>query len=392
MKTLKYLICYIIYPFSFLFVRKKNVWAFGSPRNAFSDNSKYLFVYVSENMKHIDAVWLSYNKQTVNAIREKGLKAEYLFSFKGLRYALKSKYWFFNAYTSDIMFCLSGGAKCVNLWHGVGLKKIEFNITSGVLAKRYVQKTFKERFYHPEVFRKPDFFISSTDFQSVMFIKAFRLGKENCLNFGYPRNEILTADENKRLDFINKYEPENTKLLIQKISAYKNTFIYMPTWRDSQRDIFSNMKLDILNEILQTNNELLILKPHFNTKISDSDIKGLSNIMLLDNNVDTYTILPYTSTLITDYSSILYDYILMENKNVILYLYDYDEYVKERDFTYPFDENVTGKIVANFNDLCEIIRNGDYKINPLDRSRIIEKFWGETQSASKRIAEYFDKN
>lgn len=80
-------------------------------------------------------------------------------------------------------------------------------------------------------------------------------------------------------------------------------------------------------------------------------LDGLSNIALLDSTVDIYAILPYTDVLITDYSSILYDYVLMRGKDIILYLYDYEDYVRERDFTYPFDENVVSKRVYTFEEL-----------------------------------------
>ena len=48
MKTLAYVICYLIYPFSFLIPRSKKCLAFGSYRGSFSDNSKYLFLYAEE--------------------------------------------------------------------------------------------------------------------------------------------------------------------------------------------------------------------------------------------------------------------------------------------------------------------------------------------------------
>ena len=90
--------------------------------------------------------WISADRKTVEQIRKVGLPAEHLLSAKGICRALTSKWWLVGAYSSDILFCLSGGAKIFNLWHGVGLKYCEFNITSGPLADRYYKKTLKERF------------------------------------------------------------------------------------------------------------------------------------------------------------------------------------------------------------------------------------------------------
>lgn len=384
MKTLAYLISYVIYPFSFLFVRKKNKLAFGSFRNAFNDNSKYLFIYCQNERKDLNSAWLSLSKETVKKVRSLGLKAYYTLSFRGIWHALTSKYWFYNAYTSDIMYAFSGGAFTVNLWHGVGLKKIEFNIDSGELAKRFQKKKFKEVFYHPESFKRPDLLLSSTPFQTKMFASAFRISERQCLEFGYPRNEVLTCEEKERQTFIFRYEPDVTSQLLSRIreGGYCKVFVYMPTWRDSQRKIFiQSFDLKRMDCILKKQNSLLLLKPHTNTIVDQTSIEDYTNIILLNSGMDSYPILPYTDVLITDYSSILYDYILMKNKDVILYLYDYDEYVGERDFYYPFDENVVGKKVYTFEELIDCLEYGDYVIDETQRQTVVEKFWGETINA-----------
>ena len=386
MKILLYTICYLIYPLSFLFCRKKNRYAFGSFRGSFNDNAKYLFIYASTHLpSHIEVAWISQNKETVSRVRSCGLKAYSIFSIRGAWYALTSRYWFFNSYTSDIMYCLSGGAVCINLWHGVGLKRIEYNITSGTLAKRYNKTDFMDVYCHPESFRKPDYFVSSTPFQTTLFSSSFRIPKERCLEFGYSRNEILTQSESERMAFIQKYESEDVLKLLESIGRYDKTLIYMPTWRDSQRDIFiQGMNLKLLNDVLATMNQLLLLKPHSNVVIDDSAY-ALSNIVLLDGKMDIYTVLPYTDVLITDYSSILYDYLLMPNKEVILYLYDYKEYVAERDFYYPYDENVVGRKVYSFDELIQLIASNNYKLSSIERQDIVNRFWGETVNFDSRV-------
>ena len=392
MKFLAYLICYLIYPFSFLLPRSRRKYVFGSYRGSFADNAKYLFIYSVENGdKDIRYIWLSTSRATVRKVRCLGLPAYWVLEPRGVWHALTSKYWFFNSYTSDIMFCLSGGACCVNLWHGVGLKRTEFNTVSGPLADRYSKKNKYDVFCHPESFRRPDWLLTSTPFQTSMFAKAFRLPDSKCLELGYPRNWILNADENARSEFVDLYEPAQTRELIESIKdRYDKVFVYMPTWRDSQRTVFTqSMDLERLNGILAAKNSLLILKPHANVILTET-IGSLSNIILANPKSDIYPILPYAHVLITDYSSILYDWLLMEGKDVILYLYDYKEYVRERDFYYPFDENVVGCKAYTFDDLCSLIDSGLYQINPDERKHIVEKFWGKTArfNSSQEILDF----
>lgn len=391
LKTLAYIICYIIYPFSFLVPRSKKCLAFGSYRGGFGDNSKYLFIYASEHRKDLDVCWLSVNRQTVKHVRSLGLQAYWVLSPIGAWKALRAKYWFINSYTSDIMYCLSGNAIVINLWHGIGLKLAEFDIKTGPLADRYVKKTFKERFYHPECFRRPKYVLTTSPMQTAVFQRMFRVTRDRCLELGYPRNQILTWSKEQVKAFVEKYEPKETLELIHRIEQYEKVFIYMPTWRDSQLDVFiQQFDLKALNEEMKKQNALMLLKPHPNT-LTDN-IKGYSNIVLVNRTTDVYGILPFTDVLITDYSSILYDYLLMPNKEVILFLYDYDEYVHERDFHHPFDENVVGKRVKMFEELKDVIDQKNYRMEEADRKCILEKFWGETRDkdSCKEILDYID--
>ena len=376
-KFIAYFCCYCFYPFSYLIPRTDKVLVFGSYRGGFNDNTKYLFLYASEHIKNKKIIWISTKRATVEYIRNLGYQAYCVFSIRGLFYALRSKYWFVNSYTSDIAFCLAGSAKIVNLWHGLPMKAIEFGITKGELAKRYVDKQFWDVFFHPAPFRKPNYLISPSSFIDGIFLSSFRIAKSQCLHVGYPRTRLLQLSLVEVDDFICRYESEETKLLVEKIKQYDQVFVYMPTWRDSQRDCFANgFDLKAFNECVVKQNACVLMKPHANT-IIDKSIT-YSNLFFLDGNVDMYCILPYTHTLITDYSSILYDYILMPNKNVILFHYDYEEYVNSREFIFSLENNIVGKRVCTFNDLLQVISTNDYKIDLIERQFILDKFWGES--------------
>ena len=394
MKFLAYLICYCIYPFSFLVPRSKKKWAFGSFRGAFNDNAKYLFIHVTEQMPNIDCAWLSVNRTTVRTIKEKGLKAYHVLSLAGIWFALRAKCWFFNAYSSDIMFCLSGGAKLVNLWHGLPLKRIEFDIETGLLADRFVKKTLKERYFHPEVFKRPDYVVSSTELFSEVFARSFRIPLERCLNMGLARNEILTWPEEKRRAFIDRYEPAETLDLIGQMGNFGRVFVYMPTWRDSQNDfVTAGFDFKSMEEVLSENNALLLIKPHANTFIDPVILNGLAHIKLLPSTMDIYPVLPYTDVLITDYSSVMYDYILMEKKDVILYLFDKEEYVSERPFIWSFDDMTYGHPACSFEALLELVGNVGLCPDEAEKAVLVKKCWGENRmDVCERISSFFKQS
>ena len=69
---------------------------------------------------------------------------------------------------------------------------------------------------------------------------------------------------------------------------------------------------------------------------------------------------------------------------------DYDSYVKERDFYYPYMENVAGRIVNSFDQLCDCLSSGDYTMDPDKRDMIVAKFWGETAGydSSQKILDF----
>ena len=368
---------YVIYGISFLFPRSKNKWVFGNYIvNAFSDNPKYLFIYVNEHYPEIRPIWIGKNEKVYNYVKNLGFEVYRKNSFKGFFHCLTAGTYFFNAYVHDINYFTSGGAVLVNLWHGVGLKTIEFNIERGILAPRYYEKKLFFRLFMPWIYKRPSYLVSSTDFQSRPFAKAFRIPLSQCLNIGYPRNEILIADESERRRFIEKYEPKESVAFLESLEKYNRVFIYMPTWRDSS-DFIDQTGIDFhaLNAILAERGDYLILKFHINTA-GLKLVQSLSNITVIPGNIDVYTVLPHTDILITDYSSVLYDYILMPDKQVILYLFDYEGYVNDRDFNYPFLPNIAGTVVKEASELYAVFRGDKGLESENDMDFIRQKFWG----------------
>lgn len=377
-KFIAYCFCYLFYPLSFVVPRSKRYLIFGSFRGAFNDNSKYLYLYANkQKSEQYRPIWVSTKRSTVAHVRQLGYEAYWVASPQGLWYSLRGKYWFVNSYTSDILFCLAGNATVVNLWHGLPWKCIEFGIKKGVLSKRFSKEDKMDVFFHPACFRKPDYVLSGGESISKIFAYSFRIRIEQCLELGYPRNYLLTRPREEVLDFIRKYESSQALALAETIQMYKTTYIYMPTWRDSQRNLFANgIDLQVLNNVMAEQNALVIMKPHPNTA-KPKHIE-FSNMVFMNSTADVYTILPLTDVLITDYSSVMFDYPLIEGKDMILYQYDYNEYIEEREFNFSLEGNIIGRKVTSFEELIEVIKNKDYTLDSKQRLDFLDKYWGET--------------
>lgn len=353
---------------SCLFPRNKKIWIFGSFNGCFNDNSKYLFLYVYENCKDITPIWISKNKALVDSLKSKNFKAYYKWSFKGVFFCLRGKFYFYNAYISDISEYLYGNAIKFNLWHGTPIKKIEFDILVGQIGKIF-NKSIKSRIAYKNNYIRPDYILSTSSLVSECYSSAFRIDVDRCLEVGYPRNVLLTYSPSHVFKFISNYESKHILSLVKNLKKYNRVYIYMPTWRDDNSDFIKQSDIDFgaLNILLNNESSFLILKLHSNTKL---DINlNYENILLLETSDDVYPILPFTDVLITDYSSIIFDYKLM-NKKVVLFPFDQRAYLnKNREMYYDYNIFIRSEIVAyTFDTLLDVMKHIDkycYKHNDI---------------------------
>ena len=391
-QQIKLCLNYLLYVLSFLFPRNKRKWVFGNYIiDQFGDNPKYLFLYVQRYHPDLRAIWITQDNRIYEELRQKGMEVHRKCSIRGFYHCLTAGVYIYNTFPQDINYFSSGGALLLNMWHGVGLKNIEFSITRGLLAACYKEKKLSYRLHMPWRFKRPDYLLSSSPFQSLPFAKAFRIPVERCLNIGYPRNDVMLMPEEVRLQLIRKYEHPDTIPYIDKLRKFDQVYLYMPTWRDSPT-FLTDLGLEVarINQLMQAKNAVMILKMHVNT--ANIPAEGLSNIWILPWCLDVYTIFPYTHTLITDYSSVLYDYILLPAKSVILFVYDMERYLSEREFNYPFLPNVAGHLVKDLEAFYAALASSEALDSINDMEEIRERFWGNYNGhAAKDLTVFLKK-
>jgi len=149
--------------------------------------------------------------------------------------------------------------------------------------------------------------------------------------------------------------------------------------------------LSRLSSILRDRNAVMYVKLHpWTTEAWPGD---LDNIKLWPNDIEVYTYLDDVSVLITDYSSVLYDYLFLKDNGIILYTFDYDDFIaNDHSMLYPFDENTAGVRADDFAELCAVIETGRSLISDPSVAAVRAKFWGDCVAPmSPAIVDYVEK-
>lgn len=391
--------CFLL-PLSYITPRNSKVWIFGS-HIKYSGNPKYLFLYVKENCPNIIPIWITKDREVIKELRSRNLRVYYKWSLRGLYYSLIGGVYFFSFYTVDINYFTVGRAVDFNLWHGIGIKLIEFNVKNGEAAKHYNVRNPISRVFAPYLFRRPRYLLSTSQFTTDYLLKdAFRVPESKCIEIGYPRTDLFFKTEEEVIKFIKENESKETELFYQKIRKYSVSYIYMPTWRETRHDFITSAGFDfnLLNESLVDKDAVMVLKLHHATKIDLHMISQLSNIIVLDHKVDVYSVLPFIDVLITDYSSIYHDFMLLRNKQIILFPFDKEEYIaKNRGITLDprldYDEYTLGVRAYTFKELLELILNNDkVRYEYPQKDWLLNLFWNKYNgAASEQIVHFLKK-
>lgn len=349
LRLLKAVVGYPLYWLSGFILRDRKIWVFGS-YGIFNDNSRYLYQFILNNPKfNIRAIWISKNKNSVLEAKKYG-EAYWLYSLKGIYYSLCSGVYVFSAYVHDINFFLSRKSYKVNLWHGIPLKKIEFDIETKPLVNFFRGANVFYKFLYPHLHIKYDLVLSPSRFvANYSFKSAFRLQDENIIIAPYPRL-MFWGDRKADID-------------VDCIKKYKKIFFYAPTWRDcdNEKDIsfLNGIDFGLLNDLMMQNNSLLIVKFHSATKYNREYFSNFNFIKIIDNSLDPINVLVNVDVLITDYSSIYFDFLyLSQAKKIIIYFsFDLEQYLSGREMYFTYADVTPGPKVYSFGDLLVILRN-----------------------------------
>lgn len=306
----------------------------------FSDNSRAVYDEIMRRgyQKQYKMIWLCKgkgpfpSKENTYFVRQNawgGLKAFW--------HSARAKY----IISGNMAYPKNGSyQKSIYVMHGVGLKKAgAYSIPDGI-----------------------DYITCLSETVNKVIAGELNVSSDVFVTTGFPRND----------DLLNNKSNEVHSIFGDK---YDKIIVWYPTYRQhSTACIQSNIKASSLpiihdeesaqsiNEYAKSNNALIVLKPHFSQDMSYIKELNLDHILFINdsffskNHLSSYEFVGGCDALITDYSSIYFDYLLCD-KPIAAVWEDIDEYRATRGFAFDIDYFEKGAFkIYNVNDMKEFIR------------------------------------
>ncbi|MFA7302334.1 MAG: CDP-glycerol glycerophosphotransferase family protein [Candidatus Paceibacterota bacterium] len=324
---------HISFRLSFFIPRARDTWLFigwhrGADTEIFADNTKYLFLYMAHMHRDFHVVWLAKDRTLAATLRSRGYTAHYERSARGIWYALRAGTTVIDAYLQPENYRWSGGTRLVQLLHGKGMKK-----------GGYAQAPL----------RPQDYIVVTSPFVSSLLPATF-VEQSHIIIAGYPRDDVIFSDNpgsDIGVDYATRAALANP--------CYKKRYLYAPTFRRGKAGTEVTAAFDLLHmsRWLEEHAGLLVLQLH--PKYRDQ-ARTLSypNIHFAEDS-DIYPLLPSFDVLITDYSSIFTDYLLLD-RPIVFYAYDLDDYAKNEGLAYDsYDAHTPGPKAYTYPELISAL-------------------------------------
>jgi teichoic acid glycerol-phosphate primase len=247
------------------------------------------------------------------------------------------------------------GVECIQLWHAAGaIKKFGLKDPSNPFRSKRANNRFKQVYRH---FHK---IAVGSEGLAQIYYEAFGVQDLHILRLGIPRTDLFYDKE--------KIQSLKTRLTssIPDIKE-KKVLLYAPTYREADLHQFQlHLNIEKLYEQFSSTH-ILLIKLHRaiqNDKNLEEDYPGF--VYDLSHYPNLNDLLVVTDCLITDYSSVPFEYSILE-KPMIFFPYDLAEYSKERGFWEKYEEFVPGPIAYNTEEIIDII-----KLNSFNKQRVVD--------------------
>lgn len=329
----------------------------------FSDSPKKLYQYLSNQLKEYEHIVVVDNESLKNELDNSKIKTVKKNTKEYFKLYNKAKVWVSNIRLSPQIEKKSNQIY-IQTWHGTPLKKLANDQTvisiPDVNLEEYLYGFTKET-------ERWNYLISPSEIATSRFKSAFKLKDDQILTLGYPRNDDLINFNHK--NYINELKKK------YNIPSDKKVILYAPTWRDNDREEIGrynfNLKLDLEDIKSKLADEyILIIRAHYLVS-KNLELDNYSNIYDLSSANDINELFLMSDILITDYSSVYFDYANLK-RPILFFAYDKDEYANDiRGFYTPYEEGLPGPIFTESEALIKFIENKEYETLPYDENYIM---------------------
>ncbi|WP_409302928.1 CDP-glycerol glycerophosphotransferase family protein [Peribacillus sp. SCS-155] len=270
------------------------------------------------------------------------------------------------------------GVKVVQIWHAAGAVK---KFASKDPSIKFRSERARNRFL--KVYSQFDYVTAGSDIMGDIFKESFQIGDGNILKTGVPRTDFFFDQKAKQTAYraLKKSFPE---------LEGKRTILYAPTYRNEELKTDKlALDLDLLYRELEHEDYVLLLKLHpAVTADIDFSSKYPGFVYDLSTFPDVNQLLLITDVLVTDYSSIPFEYSLLQ-KPMIFFAYDLEEYSKERGFWEDYKDSMPGPVVYTTADLLMELKKHDYDVVKIEQFRKKWNHYSDGHSSKKLVSFLF---
>lgn len=280
-----------------------------------------------------------------------------------------------------------------NMWELIRIKYIRTTSRALVFSNRFMRRENAKQFLlylqHGSPIKKlGEYFIGdrcdytlyqSEEMKEIM-AQEHRISKDKLICLGFPRNDLLFVKNEQIKHLIPQREDKKLIVWLPTYRQHKNTKEDSTKYDCGTTTTgfpFFSEKADFvkINKMLAKNKCILVVKPHPVQQIEGAWKNELSNVLFIDDNdlrenkLQLYELLAWSDALITDYSSVYFDYLLLD-KPIALTFDDLKEYENNRGFV--------------FDDIKSVIK-GEYLYNVRDMDLFVEQVaQGEDRTRKER--------
>lgn len=314
----------------------------------YADSCKYIYEYMQKTRgDRYKYIWFLDNRDIKIPGRATVVKT---YSLRYFYYISRAKYWV-NNMRQPAWFIKRPGTVFLETWHGTPLKKLVFDMEEVHSAS----PDYKMTFYRQS--RIWDYLISDNRFSTDVFERAFLFPREKILELGYPRNDILYAENRAQRSEQIKQElniPEDKKIIL-----------YAPTWRDDEYYAPGQYKfrlpldLGLLRSRLSSEYVLLLRMHYFiadHMEIREDEKDFVRDVSRYHDVGHLYLI---SDILITDYSSVFFDYANLR-RPILFFVYDFEKYRDVlRGFYIDMEKELPGPLLYENEQVVDAIEHID---------------------------------